>query len=211
MKTKKTKGVYPPVVGFSECDYSTALNLKGEEWKEILIPALDGNYEASNLGRVRRKSHDCCYEVKGYQAVKYLKAKILRCVIDKYGYLRITFKKRGSYFVHRLIASAWFGNSNLQIDHLNGNKHDNRVCNLEYVTGLENMRRAWRNGQITPSGQCEHLKAFSVPKFNKEQVEEIRRLYKPHKYTINTLAAQFNTCERTIRDILKRKKAYKNI
>lgn len=47
--------------------------------------------------------------------------------------------------VHRLVANAYIPNPmNLpQVDHLNGNVLDNRVENLEWVTGLENTRRAF--------------------------------------------------------------------
>lgn len=53
--------------------------------------------------------------------------------------------ERKTHLVHRLVANAYIPNPmNLpQVDHLNGNVLDNRVENLEWVTGLENTRRAF--------------------------------------------------------------------
>lgn len=53
--------------------------------------------------------------------------------------------KRKVFLVHRLVANAYIPNpTNLpQVDHLNGDVLDNRAENLEWVTGLENTRRAF--------------------------------------------------------------------
>lgn len=53
MKTKKfqSKGLYAPVVGFSENDYSTSLQLDGEQWKTLQV--LGRPYEISNYGRIK--------------------------------------------------------------------------------------------------------------------------------------------------------------
>ncbi len=51
-------------------------------------------------------------------------------------------KKGRSFLVHRLIAEAFLGPSALQINHKNGDKKDNNLENLEYVTGSENCRHS---------------------------------------------------------------------
>lgn len=50
--------------------------------------------------------------------------------------------------VHRLVAETWIPNSNNyeEVNHINGDKDDNRVENLEWVTHSENMRHAFRTG-----------------------------------------------------------------
>lgn len=45
-------------------------------------------------------------------------------------------------YVHRLVMLAFHGKSDLTVDHLNMNKQDNRLENLEYVTVVENTKRA---------------------------------------------------------------------
>lgn len=64
------------------------------------------------------------------------------------GYLTVSLydgsapKKPRSFLVHRLIAKAFLGESDLQINHKDGNKTNNALENLEFVTGIENVRHA---------------------------------------------------------------------
>ena len=79
------------------------------------------------------------------------KGKKLKPGIDKDGYLRITLTnngKRKSYCVHRLVARAYLKdyNEQLQVNHKNGKKTDNRVDNLEMVTLQENIKHSIKIG-----------------------------------------------------------------
>ena len=59
------------------------------------------------------------------------------------GYLQVGLSTNGkmkTVSVHRLVAAAFFGESNLTVNHKNEIKTDNRVCNLEYLTPSENTR-----------------------------------------------------------------------
>ena len=63
------------------------------------------------------------------------------------GYYRVTFSnnhKRKSYFVHRLVAMAFLDNysDTLQVNHIDGNKLNNCIDNLEMVTIQENIRHS---------------------------------------------------------------------
>lgn len=66
------------------------------------------------------------------------------------GYLRIGLVtkdgKMKKYGLHRLILAGFTGDSDLEVDHVDGNKLNNALSNLEYVTGDENKRRAAANG-----------------------------------------------------------------
>ena len=48
--------------------------------------------------------------------------------------------------VHRLIMEAFRGKSDLTVDHIDGNKLNNSLDNLEYVTRQENLTRSWKIG-----------------------------------------------------------------
>lgn len=63
-----------------------------------------------------------------------------------YGYIRITELKGRKRFLHRIIMETYYGHSDLDIDHIDGNKENNNINNLEYVTTSENVKRAIKMG-----------------------------------------------------------------
>lgn len=75
---------------------------------------------------------------------RIIPGKQLKGSSDKDGYLYVTLTIDGiekNERIHRLILECFVGLSDLVVDHLNGNKQDNRLQNLEYVTSKENTRR----------------------------------------------------------------------
>lgn len=116
---------------------NTELN---EIWKPI--KDYEGLYEVSNLGKIRRlKFINGMYEFNQIRECKQ--------TLNTWGYMTVNLCKNGksnTKRVHRLVAVAFLGESDLQIDHIDGNKLNNRLDNLEYVTPKENTQRAWKSG-----------------------------------------------------------------
>ena len=109
---------------------------KMEKWTEAVT---NSNYVVSDTGRVRRagSSKDCSTrERKGYMSVDLYEA-----------------GQRTTRPIHRLVAEAFIPNpdNKPEVNHIDGNKHNNAVHNLEWVTHEENCRHAWDAGLSTPS------------------------------------------------------------
>jgi hypothetical protein len=118
-----------------------------EIWKDI--KGYDGLYQVSNEGRVKALSR----VVKSrWGTPKPLKEKEIREVVDSLGYSRLSLSKDGNvkaHKIHRLVAEAFlFGEG--QINHIDGNKQNNHVSNLEFCTQRENNIHAQETG-LKPS------------------------------------------------------------
>lgn len=116
-----------------------------EIWKDIKGYK---NYQVSNLGRVRSKDRVI---IRNDGETRHYKSKILTPQITKKGYLRVSlYNDNGikSANIHRLVAFAFIENkSNLpQINHIDGNKKNNRVNNLEWCDNRYNQIHAISKG-----------------------------------------------------------------
>lgn len=116
-----------------------------ELWKEIA--GFDG-YEVSNYGRVR---HTYYVKTKNTTKVRYLNG------YNNWIKYRLVSLRNNSqtttYRIHRLVAESFIPNpyNKLEINHIDGNKANNHVSNLEWVTHLENMQHALKTGLWKPA------------------------------------------------------------
>lgn len=107
-----------------------------EEWKVIPIEALDGRYEVSSLGRIRRTARVAYYS-DGRK--RQLQEKILAPHRHPKGYIIINLKQKDrshTYKLHRLVAITFIPNPNdyPEVNHKDENKANNCVENLEWCT-----------------------------------------------------------------------------
>lgn len=108
-------------------EFIESISLEGEVWKNI--DKTNGRYKISSLGRV----------------VSFLNGhKLLSIKTSKNGYMKINIARNNKYklssLVHRLVAEAFIPNPDNKpcIDHIDGDRSNNNVNNLSWVSYLEN-------------------------------------------------------------------------
>lgn len=99
-----------------------------EKWTTIQEAS---NYEVSTYGNIRNKTTQ----------------KILKGRLTKSGYLQVSLKidetnKFSNRYIHRLVAIYWIDNpeDKREVNHKDGNKENNNINNLEWVTSSENQK-----------------------------------------------------------------------
>lgn len=121
-----------------------------EVWKDVV--GYEGLYQVSNLGRVRSSARE--KKARG-GSVFINPGRILTGSITNYGYRQVTLckdNKSSKKQLHRLVAEAFLPNTDdklLVVDHINGDKLDNRAENLRWVTYTENNNNWWTHRRIS--------------------------------------------------------------
>lgn len=145
-------------------------------------------------------SHLLCGRDGSIYSLKSKKLLSKRAPIGRYVVIGVGNKI--SKYAHRLIADCFIVNTQnlLCINHINGIKTDNRVCNLEYVTYSENAFHAFSTGLI-PKKYRDTKKA----KLKIEDVLNIRELYLKKIMNQRELANKYDVKILTINLIVNRK------
>lgn len=128
-----------------------------ELWRPVI--GFEDRYRVSNTGKV--------YSIFSKRQIKSFVSRIGYHDV----YLKVN-KKTSIKKLHRLVAEAFLGVSSLEINHKDGNKSNNNVLNLEWVSRSENLKHAFKKNLIAPRLGKDNNKTV----LTEEQVLEIRRL-----------------------------------
>lgn len=115
--------------------------MNAEEWRAVV--GYEGKYEVSSQGAVRALYREQEFMARWGVARMRFPAKNCLLSTSTNGYKYVTLSKDASgrkHLVHRLVMAAFEGESQLQVNHKDGDKTNNFFSNLEYCTSLQNLR-----------------------------------------------------------------------
>ena len=146
------------------------------------------NYLVSNKGQVMRATS----------------GRLLTLTLNQHGYLHVSLMKKNKQIkatVHKLVTLAFLGScpKGKETNHKNGNKQDNRITNLEYVTPKENRIHAVQNNLIPKGSQIPSSKLTDILVLQIVNLKEIKKL------TQAAIARRFSVTHQMISDIFKGK------
>lgn len=138
-------------------------------------------------------------EVYSHKRHKYIKQRV-----GPKGYMMVNLSINGTcktFTVHRLVADAWIPNSDSlpQVNHIDGDKTNNSVDNLEWCTASHNVIHAINTGLThTAKGM-----ATKNGRFSNDDIIEIRRLYNEERLSQYAIASTYHVTRSTIQQIVK--------
>lgn len=156
-----------------------------ELWRNI--DGYKGVYQVSSFGRIR--------------SYKYNSSRILKPRINRQGYLYINLCEEGKYksfTIHRIVSKAFLGKSSLTVNHKNGNKLNNCIENLEWISQQENTNHAKFNNLLA-KGEKNGKSKLSI-----RDVELIRYKYKNGK-SMRCIGKEFSVSHNCISKIINNK------
>lgn len=147
------------------------------------------------------------YLVSSLGNVKTINGKLRKVVYDSkndYGYVELWKNNKGKKFrIHRLVAETFIPNTlgKEQVNHIDGDKKNNCVSNLEWVTPKENIRHAIENDLSSIKYGSKNLSS----KLKEEDVKYIRENARINK-SVKELSEIYNVSTTTIYNIINYKK-----
>lgn len=154
-----------------------------EVWKDVV--GFEDIFQVSSFGNVYSKRTN----------------KNLKQCLTKSGYKTVATKIGGrngvnhTFRVHRLVAIAFLGycDGRVEVNHIDGNKANNKLSNLEWVTPLENMKHAKDTGLIKPPKH----------RLSDEVKDSVYKMFCTKKYTYRQIADMFGLHYKTVGRIVR--------
>lgn len=173
-----------------------------EIWKPI--PNLNCQYIASNFGKIRTTiefiDNPLNNHIRRQRNKHYKKDSLIGPKLSKKGYQRVNLNKK-TYFVHRLIALTFLPNLHnyQQINHIDGNKINNNINNLEWVSNQQNRNHAVKNNLVMRRDKnCTFQKLTTA-----ECISAVNK-YKSGNTTLKQLGKEYNISKSGMQKIVKK-------
>lgn len=164
-----------------------------EQWRAV--GGYEGIYEVSDCGHVRSLDREVEH---GRYGTQRLKGQELSPGDNGHGYLAVYLHRHGrgqKARVHRLVLQAFAGeqpSKNMECNHLDGDKANNQIDNLEWVTKGENLRHAYDNG-LRPNRA----------KLTPELAKMLRQIYATGTLTQSQVGLMFGIVSNTVSKIVR--------
>lgn len=143
----------------------------------------------SYIGHMKQYKDTSYYVTEDGKVWSSKSEKFLKAAITSSGYLAVSLSlnnKKHTTSIHRMVSETYLGYKfDMQVDHKNADKLDNRLSNLEWVSQSENTKRAYQNKCFSSIGRkriADYDKVISLLNlgYKNKEVSEITGLSPSH-------------------------------